>query len=174
MEKDRPHANILWVDEDMRALASAHRAIFARHPEWQVSWVNTLERAIRVAERNPVDVLLTETVVAAQSGVRFLSWFTRHQADAIALVVTARPDLAQRRSLPTNVQRVLLKPVEDDVLIGCIERALRARSGSVLQTSAPASQPSSAPAVERRGTYRSAIASSAPLRAVQRVTRRVG
>ncbi len=172
---------ILWVDEDARALASGHRAILARHPEWQVSWVNNFERAIRIVDTNSVDVLITESLVNGLLGSRFLSWFYRHQSGSIALVVTARPDLVRRRTLPPNVQRVLLKPTDGDVLIGCIERALRARSVAETRVDvAPAASERrvarpAPPSVERRAVgYRSAIASHAPLHAVARVTRKVG
>lgn len=169
-------AKILWVDDDARALAGAHRAIMATHAEWQVSWVSSWERAIRIAECNAVDVLLTEASVSGIPAVRFLSWFQRHQPEAAALVVTSRPDLAQRRFLPSNVQRVLLKPADHDVLIGCVERALRARGA--LRVSAPPSRAASplpaqvAQSNERRtAPYRSAVAGHAPLRAVARATK---
>jgi DNA-binding NtrC family response regulator len=171
-------AKILWIDEDARALAGAHRAILAQHPKWQVSWVSSWERGIRIAERNDVDVLLTEASVSGLPALRFLSWFHRHQPEAIALVVTARPDLAQRRFLPANVQRVLLKPTDHEVLIGCIERALRARrvtETSVRRLSPAMDRASHAePEAERRAaSYRSAIAGHAPLSAVARVTRKI-
>jgi DNA-binding NtrC family response regulator len=120
-----PH--ILIVDERVHALRSLSGALRAAHPEWNVSAVDSPVRAVALIEREPVDVVITEAVFDEMRGARFVAWLAERDPDLPCLILTERPDLAPRRSVSPNVQRVLLKPAQMDVLEACVARALRAR-----------------------------------------------
>ncbi len=79
---------------------------------------------------NDIDVLLTDVTFEDGAAGRLLDWVAGRDPTLPCLIATRRPDLAQRRYLPKNVQRVLLKPIDEDVLVGCLERAVRARGAS--------------------------------------------
>ena len=115
-------------------------------------WVTSPERARAFVLSNEIDVLITDVTFEGGAAGRLLSWVAEQEPSLPCLIVTRRPDLARRSLLPKNVQRVLLKPIDEDVLIGCLERALRAKNVSVAP---PRSEP--AP------TSRSAVACSARL-----------
>lgn len=119
---------ILVVDERAHALRSLAGALRAAHPDWSVSGVDSPVRAVALLERDPVDVVITEVVFDEMRGARFVAWLAERDPDLPCLILTERPDLAPRRSVCPNVQRVLLKPAEMEVVEACLGRALRARA----------------------------------------------
>jgi DNA-binding NtrC family response regulator len=98
-------------------------------------WVTSPERAM--------DVLLTDVTFEGGAAGRLLDWVAGRDPGLPCLIATRRPDLAVRRYLPKNVQRVLLKPIDEDVLVGCLERAVRARgvAPGIVQARPPSEAP---------------------------------
>ena len=154
---------ILLVVERVHALRSLAGALRALRPEWNVIPVDSPVRAVAMLERELVDVVITEAVFDEMRGARFVAWLGERDPDLPCLILTERPDLAPRRSVSPNVQRVLLKPAEMEVVDACVCRALRAREvarreGQITRSVAPR------PIV-------SAVACSTRLVAVQRALR---
>lgn len=152
---------ILLVDERVHALRSLAGALRAAHPEWNVTAMDSPVRAVALLERESVDVVISEAVFDEMRAARFVAWLGERDPDLPCLILTERPDLAPRRSVCPNVQRVLLKPAEMEVVEACIGRALRARESA---RHAPADRVLPRPIV-------SAVACSTRLTAVHRVLR---
>ena len=132
---------ILLVDESPYSLSELGRTLRAAHHDWQVVGVDSPVRAIAMLEREGehVDVVITEVVFDEMRGSRFVAWLGERDPDLPCLILTRRPDLAPRRSVAPNVQRVLLKPPDMTVVEACIGRALRARHVARTEAKPPVS-----------------------------------
>lgn len=155
---------LLVVDDCVHSLRALASSLRSAHPNCRVAAIDSPLRAVALLEREPVDVVITEVVFDEMRGSRFVEWLASRDPDLPCLIVTHRPDQAPRRTAAPNIQRVLLKPADSEVMAACVGRALRARR---LMSTEVAAAPESKPIV-------SAVACSAPLFAVHRALRSAG
>jgi DNA-binding NtrC family response regulator len=120
-------SRILLVDESAHSLRALSGALRSACSDWSISCVESPLRAVALIEREPLDVVITEVVFDEMRGARFVAWLCERDADLPCLILTSRPDLAPRRTVCPNVQRVLLKPAELEIVVACVGRAVRAR-----------------------------------------------
>src|SRR5690606_25366043 len=97
---------ILLVDERVQALRALASALRGAHPDWNVIALDSPVRAIALFEHESVDAVITEVVFDEMRGARFVAWLGERDPDLPCLILTERPDLAPRRSVAPNVQRV--------------------------------------------------------------------
>lgn len=116
---------ILLLEDCPVSALLVERAVLNELPECRLIWARTVAEARQRSEGIPISVFLIDIVLPDGSGLEFLEQATTTHPSACAIVVTAT-SLPEHRviSEALGVLHFLEKPLDAEVLVGCLRRAL--------------------------------------------------
>jgi CheY-like chemotaxis protein len=118
---------VLLVDDDRILITAYERSLKGLRPAWQVQTATSGKEAMRLMERETIDVLVTDIVMPGVDGVDLLNWTEYHLPRILRIVVSGTLDgrtLIETRAL---AKVHLVKPFAADVLVERIEGLLAPR-----------------------------------------------
>jgi len=111
---------VLLVDDEPRILSALLRAL--RREGYQLLAAETPAEALRLAEKNAIDCVLSDHKMPGITGLELIERVSRVRPHAACLLITGwNTDIDPRELTRLGVRRVLSKPWEDAEL----KRALR-------------------------------------------------
>ncbi len=119
---------VLLVDDEPGVTAALARA-FHKEP-WRILEARSGPEALRVMEREPVDVIISDEEMPGMSGGELLSEARRRFPEAVRMVLTgrARMDAVIRAINEGEIYRFLLKPCHEGDLRLNIRQALELKA----------------------------------------------
>ncbi|MFQ5413956.1 MAG: sigma-54-dependent transcriptional regulator [Phycisphaerae bacterium] len=117
-----PSAHILIVDDDHIILDSL--AEFLRLEGYDVDTADSLQGAVRAMERRSFDLLVSDVNMPAGNGFELLHITKKRSPDTVVIMITAYGTIESAvEAIKMGAYDYLTKPVVDDELKLCIERA---------------------------------------------------
>ena len=120
---------ILFVDDQPELLRAIRRMLFMMADEWEMEFAESAKAALEKMEHSrPFDVVVSDMKMPGMDGGTFLHEVTQRHPATIRIVLSgyAENDLVFKTI--GNVHQFLAKPIEGNVLIDVLQRALALRS----------------------------------------------
>jgi DNA-binding NtrC family response regulator len=119
---------VLLVDDDPSLRDGLRRALF-REP-WEILVAGSGPEALRLLDRRPVDVVVSDQAMPEMSGLQFLSTVCQEHPDTIRIMLTGHGslDLARRAINDGQVYRFFTKPCDPEDLKAAIRQGLEQRA----------------------------------------------
>jgi PAS domain S-box-containing protein len=131
-EKTSRRAHILVVDLDEAARGALVKRL--RADGYATSTAPDGENALAEARREPADVVLTDLQMPGPGGVELCQRFHQIDPDLPVIVMTAFSDMPSAiESLRAGAVDYLIKPLQYEVVVWCIERAIARRPATLEQ-----------------------------------------
>jgi len=114
---------VLFVDDEKSALDALRRVLRGHQGEWEMRFVDDPKSAIPACEAFSPDVVITDLKMRGVDGVTLLTELVRRGSPAVRVVMSG---LASERAFVETLgvaNQFLLKPVDQSVLVGVIQRA---------------------------------------------------
>ena len=115
---------LLFVDDEEKVLASLKR-LFMGH-DYEVAIASSGDEALKMIEKNPVDLIISDQRMPEMTGVEFLGKAREICPDTIRMILTAYSDIdAAIASINEGqVYKFIMKPWENDELRLTVVKAL--------------------------------------------------
>ena len=115
--------SILWVDDEGELLES-HR-IFLRSKGYDVEWASNADDAVEMLRRRPFDILLLDEQMPGKRGLETYRDVREIAPNLPVVMVTkSEEDSTLKEAIGVNVRDYLVKPVERDVLVAAVKKAV--------------------------------------------------
>lgn len=115
--------NLMLVDDDPFILAGIGEDLERRG--YQVTRVNSGEKAVEMLERTPFDLVITDLVMERTDGIQVLRKSKEVNAATMVILLTGFGDmLSAIEALRNQADDYLLKPCESDEIFFRVERCL--------------------------------------------------
>ena len=126
MDDNRKH--ILFVDEEPAVQRNVARILSVGAPDLRLTYASDGAEALRVIERDPVDLLITSLVMPVIDGIELLRHLANRRTTLPVVVVTERqlPPVEARAPADCRVTYIR-EPIEREPLLRCVSEQLTAR-----------------------------------------------
>jgi putative nucleotidyltransferase with HDIG domain len=114
---------ILFVDEEQFVLKALQRSLRKMRTQWDMRFASNPIEAAKTLEAIPVDVLITETVFAGQSGLELLKLVREKIPHIVRIILSGYADRDVILKSVDLAHQYLAKPCEDKNLQEAIVRA---------------------------------------------------
>lgn len=112
---------VLIVDDEPRVLQGLVRSLF--HLDWQIETAHSGDKALKVLEGSPVDVVISDMRMPGMDGAQLLRRVRDRYPGVVRIILSGHNEIeAAMRAVPVAHQ-FLSKPCEPDVVQRVIERA---------------------------------------------------
>jgi len=124
VERPRQQPSVLFVDRDQDHLASVQVLLSEQAPHWRVDYASNADDAIALAQRRPLDVVVTGMALAGTDGVALLERVRTLQPHTVRIVLSGDGDEATlQRAIPLAHQW-LPRPIEPAQLYAAVDNAI--------------------------------------------------
>ena len=117
---------ILLVDDEELALAGMENGV-----DWpalhitKIYKADSLERAIRMIERHPVDIMVSDIEMPGGSGLELIRWVREHYPDIVSIFYTCHAEFSYcQDAIRMGAADYVLKPIPYDELEEIIRKGL--------------------------------------------------
>ncbi len=123
MTQAQPKARILVIDDDRIILDSLCE--LARTEGYEVEGASSLQDALRLVDRSPFDLVLTDVNMPGGDGFEVLHTLRKRAPQTVAIMMTAYGTIDSAvEAIKLGAYDYLTKPIVDEDLLLCLERAL--------------------------------------------------
>lgn len=119
--------HILFVDDDTNILSGLRRRLRVTCPQWNLYFANSGDEAIRLAQSNDFDVIVSDIQMPGMDGVTLLETLQKTHPDAVRIILTGHTDNASYLRTIGPAHQFLSKPCDNQTLIESIDNALGLR-----------------------------------------------
>ncbi len=120
---------VLVVDDEVRILSALRRSL--RREGYRILTAETPERALRILEEEPVDVVLTDHKMPGMSGLQLLERAAARRPEAARVLITGWTEEVPRERLDAlGVNALIPKPWDDATLKAVLRQQLAGRPHS--------------------------------------------
>ena len=119
--------HLLFVDDDLRLLAALKQSLWWQRKVWEVRFADSAADALETLEHYPCDLVVTDMRMPSLDGVDLLKRVRALYPSALRFVLSGHMDDALAARCAPLAQRCLAKPIEAEVLIATLKRALELR-----------------------------------------------
>lgn len=115
---------IIFVDDEPNVLAGLRRMLRSMRDEWEMSFANSGEQALKLMELMKFDVIVSDMRMPEMSGAELLTKVMEKHPETVRIVLSGYSDieLVLKSILPAH--QYISKPCEPDKLREVVERAL--------------------------------------------------
>jgi len=119
---------VLIVDDEPRVTDGLKRAL--RKEQYEIASAGSAEEALRILEREPVDVVVSDEKMPGMCGSEFLAMVARDYPETVRIILSGQSSLeaAVRAINEGQIYRFLLKPCSEIDLAITIRQALEQKS----------------------------------------------
>jgi len=120
-------AQILFVDDEPCVLQGLQRSTHAMRDEWEMTFLDNSETALRFLEKSPVAVVVSDMRMPGMNGAQFLARVCEISADTVRVMLTGNADYQTAIDAVNqgHVFQFLLKPCEGKRLVQGLQAAVR-------------------------------------------------
>ena len=123
--EDRTH--ILVVDDDRIILDSL--AEFLQVEGYEISRATSFAEAMQALNRQPIDLMLCDINMPGGNGFELLHVLRKNQPETVAIMITGYGTIESAvEAIKMGAYDYLTKPIHDDELKLCVERAMAQRA----------------------------------------------
>lgn len=121
-------SHILVVDDDPALLQALPQTLYLRLQDIDVNTCNSAQRAIELAQEHDYDAIISDIKMPGMDGLTLLAKMGEIQPETPVLLITGHGehDLAIR-ALRGGAYDYILKPIEREVLVAALQRAIQTR-----------------------------------------------
>lgn len=119
---------ILFVDDMRTILMGLKRLLRGQRDQWNMVFVNSAAEALRVLEKEPFDVIVSDVVMPEMDGVELLRIVTENHPDMIRFILSGHADPQTLLRSVGTAHQFLSKPCPREFLELTISRALALRN----------------------------------------------
>jgi putative two-component system response regulator len=122
---------ILFIDDEQRILDSLARMLRGMHGEWEMRFVNSVDRALEVMSEWEVDAVVSDVKMPGKDGFDFLRLHRENDrvSDVPVLILTGCGERGMKReALDLGATDLLGKPVDREELVARIKSILRLKA----------------------------------------------
>lgn len=116
--------HILFVDDEQPVLDGLRTRLHRMHDKWQMTFVDSGQRAIAELEAKNYDVIVTDMRMPGMDGAQVLHTVSARWPEIIRIVLSGYAELQQTIRLVPVAHQYLSKPCESPRLENAIERSL--------------------------------------------------
>src|SRR6266581_4373458 len=119
---------ILVVDDDPALLQALPQMLYLRLQDIKVDTCESAQQAIKLAQEHDYDAIVSDIKMPGMDGLTLLAKMGEIQPEMPVLLITGHGehDLAMR-ALHGGAYDYILKPIEREVLVAALQRAIQAR-----------------------------------------------
>jgi len=115
---------VLVVDDEARVASALRRVLTAAGYDVSLAWDGL--GALEAVVRQPFDVIVSDVHMPAASGISLLQSVRSHDLDVPVILMTGNPTLdTAMEAVALGAMQYLAKPVANEDLVKCVERACR-------------------------------------------------
>ena len=114
---------ILFVDEEKFVHKALKRSFRKMREEWDMRFSASPSEALEILNREPIDVVVTETVFQGQSGLDFLKVVREGHPNSVRIILSGYSNQDVILESVDLAHQYLSKPCEDEALKATINRA---------------------------------------------------
>lgn len=115
---------LLFVDDDPKILESIENQLFDKMGEWDMSFANSGESAIKLMDESDFDIVVTDMRMPGIDGPQLLQYTKKSHPGTIRMVLSGHAEIeAAMKAIPLAHQ-YLGKPCDQQLLVKTLEQAL--------------------------------------------------
>jgi len=118
---------ILFVDDEPHLLSGLRRMLRVKARDWQMSFANTGQEALRILADEPFDVVISDMRMPGMDGAQLLAEVRRRHPGTARMILSGHADRESVISAVGPTQQYLAKPCEVETLTEAVERVLKVR-----------------------------------------------
>lgn len=115
---------ILFVDEEKFVHKALKRSFRKMRDEWDMRFAVSPTDALQILDKEPIDVVVSETVYSGQNGLDFLKNVRESYPGCVRIILSGYSDQDVVVKTVDLAHQYLAKPCEDDELEATIRRAI--------------------------------------------------
>ncbi len=119
---------ILFVDDDPNVLSGLKRTMRTMRHEWEMDFIDDVDRAIAVFKETPFDVVVSDMRMPKMDGADFLERVKSLNPESIRVILSGHSDPALIMKSVGQTHQYLTKPCEPDDLKRTIARTYNLKS----------------------------------------------
>ncbi len=116
--------NILFVDDEQMVLNGLKRMLRPMRKEWQMTFADSGEKALKIMEEEHVDVIVSDMRMPGMDGVELLNEVRSRHPEVIRLALSGHSDAEMLLESVRATHQFLSKPCDADTLKSTVDRAL--------------------------------------------------
>jgi HD-like signal output (HDOD) protein len=114
---------VVFVDDDPNVLSGLRRMLRDLRGEWDMDFAENADAALRLLEREPCDVLVTDMRMPGMDGVALLEAVRREFPDVVRIMLSGHTEATAAMRSVALAHRFLSKPCDPAVLRESVRRA---------------------------------------------------
>jgi HD-like signal output (HDOD) protein/CheY-like chemotaxis protein len=118
---------ILFVDDEPNVLQGLRRMLRSMRREWEMSFVESADEALRLLEKNPFDVIVSDMRMPGVDGAQLLNEVRMRYPQVVRIILSGHSDPALIFKSVATAHQYLGKPSQPEVLKYTIKRACALR-----------------------------------------------
>lgn len=113
--------SILFVDDETNILAGLRRALRSHAGRWDLEFVPTAEAALRIIDKKPVHLVVTDMRMPGTDGAELLELLSQRAPHVFRFALSGESDIDKAIRIVGRSHRFLAKPIEPEVLVEAID-----------------------------------------------------
>ncbi len=118
---------VLFVDDDPGVLDGLRRALHIRRCQWETSFAGSAQEALRVLERTPHDVIVSDMRMPGMDGGDLLAEVQRRHPHTLRIILSGYSDRQMILKTVLPAHQFVSKPCDAGELEEIVEQAMRLR-----------------------------------------------
>ncbi|MBN2802497.1 MAG: HDOD domain-containing protein [Deltaproteobacteria bacterium] len=124
---DEKTKNIIFVDDENNILMGLKRLFRNMRNEWDMSFANSGEEALKIMSEKHIDVIVTDMRMPIMDGAQLLSIVAKKYPNAVRIVLSGHSDKEAVLRAVGQTHQYLTKPCDPDLLRNTVNRTLELR-----------------------------------------------
>ena len=121
------NGSILFVDSDANQLQSLQRSLRDQQHRWRMHFVQDADSALTLLQKEPIDILVSETRLSGGTGSELLKQAQAQQPLATRLLFSGQGMRGPAREVVAHAHQFIAKPCSKEALVSILERVMKLR-----------------------------------------------
>ncbi|MCF7886332.1 MAG: HDOD domain-containing protein [Candidatus Marinimicrobia bacterium] len=115
---------ILFVDDEKRVLNGIKRLLYSRREEWEMIFITSGEKALKIIQNNKIDVIVADIYMPEMDGIELFKIIKAEYPMVLRVGLSGIADQNLNLKALHLVHQYLPKPCQKNTLINTLERSL--------------------------------------------------